>query len=242
MDRCPQLWISLPHPYPIVIYIVSGVVFSWSLSFFILASYTDPGILPRLNNQWKPINTHFKGKKVDLKWCGTCKIHRPPRAVHCSQCNNCVINFDHHCPWLGNCVGGRNYRFFLCFLFSTSLALILGSTFCIIDMVVRTIASDLDGIEAFNSMLKQNPTSIILLIYCVLGSLFVVSLSCFHLNLIRLGVSTNEYIKNTVGDGKGFCYNLFNVLCPPFLPHYTKPRGKILDDLDDENGSLYAEE
>ncbi|KAF4675902.1 hypothetical protein FOL46_009117 [Perkinsus olseni] len=47
--------------------------------------------------------------------CHTCWIWKGLRTKHCPMCDCCVDDFDHHCTWLNNCVGGGNQRLFIVF-------------------------------------------------------------------------------------------------------------------------------
>jgi hypothetical protein len=84
------------------------------LSNLILVSSIDPGIIPRndqestedvgTSNGTKRRRVTVNGVQKKLKYCRICKIYRPPRTCHCAVCDNCVEKFDHHCPWIGQCI------------------------------------------------------------------------------------------------------------------------------------------
>jgi hypothetical protein len=48
-------------------------------------------------------------------------MSRPERTHHCKVCMRCVFKMDHHCPWIANCVGLHNQKFFYQFLFYATL-------------------------------------------------------------------------------------------------------------------------
>lgn len=76
-----------------------------------------------------------KDKKHNkMSYCNTCKILRPPRAFHCSHCEVCVEVHDHHCPWVGTCVGYRNVKYFIGFLFWTGILALVTACYCLIIM------------------------------------------------------------------------------------------------------------
>ncbi|KAL4579563.1 hypothetical protein LXL04_015715 [Taraxacum kok-saghyz] len=62
--------------------------------------------------------------KLSQLKCPSCK---PPRAKHCHDCDRCVLQFDHHCVWVGTCIGQGNH----CRFWSVNLSVlwyILGET------------------------------------------------------------------------------------------------------------------
>ncbi|RMB91149.1 hypothetical protein DUI87_32285 [Hirundo rustica rustica] len=133
---CPFLASHLTLAIPII----AAVLFFFVISCLLQTSFRDPGILPRAtpseaadlekridsmgSSTYRPpartMEVVINKYVVKLKYCYTCKMFRPPRTSHCSVCDNCVERFDHHCPWVGNCVGKRNYRYFYAFILSLS--------------------------------------------------------------------------------------------------------------------------
>ena len=100
-----------------------------STVLFVIASAMDPGIIPRrivkMHKRYNGTEIFYRINHLSddfrLKICTTCLIMRPPRVSHWHTWDNCVLRWDHHCPWMGTWIGRRNFKFFYWFLFHTFL-------------------------------------------------------------------------------------------------------------------------
>ena len=78
----------------------------------------DPGIVvPQAYYNPSDNNTNERLPPPDRhhRWCDLCQVYQPPTGVHCPDCNVCVDGFDHHCAWMGCCIGRKNYKQFMRF-------------------------------------------------------------------------------------------------------------------------------
>jgi hypothetical protein len=60
--------------------------------------------------------------------CPDCLCVRTTRSRHCTVCDRCVERFDHHCPWINNCVGVKNHNNFICFVTFMTATLLISLT------------------------------------------------------------------------------------------------------------------
>ncbi|KAL6906040.1 hypothetical protein ACP4OV_003641 [Aristida adscensionis] len=185
------------------------------LAFLFMTAAIDPGIVPR-NTRVPPEADEFLGSNspsmdwssgrtprmrfrrskdvvvngftVKVKFCETCLRYRLPRSSHCSICNNCVQKFDHHCPWVGQCIGLRNYRWFFLFITTSTFLCIFVFTFSW--LVVYNKSEDNGG--SIWKALRMEAYSFALIIYTSIVVWFVGGLTVFHLYLIGTNQTTYE--------------------------------------------------
>ncbi|XP_026857372.2 palmitoyltransferase ZDHHC18a isoform X2 [Electrophorus electricus] len=250
---CPFLVTHLTICIPVV----AGVLFLFVVITLLQTSFTDPGILPRalpeeVTNTERQIDNSgsvtyrppprtkeiiINGEVVKLKYCFTCKMFRPPRTSHCSLCDNCVERFDHHCPWVGNCVGKRNYRFFYTFIVSLSFL-----TSFILGCVITHLTLRSQGDKGFLQALQESPASVVELVVCFFSIWSTLGLSGFHTYLVASNLTTNEDIKGSWSTKRGeesgnpYSYNgIFRnccaVLCGPMPPSLIDRRGFLPPDV-----------
>ncbi|KAM0687057.1 Palmitoyltransferase zdhhc14 [Conglomerata obtusa] len=58
------------------------------------------------------------------KYCTECNMYTNEMISHCNYCECCVMNKDHHCLWVGNCITRSNYKIFLWLINSTTALLV----------------------------------------------------------------------------------------------------------------------
>ncbi|XP_012059788.1 PREDICTED: uncharacterized protein LOC105622996 [Atta cephalotes] len=148
--------------------------------------------------------------------CHLCNITtRGRRTKHCSICNKCVSRFDHHCKWLNNCIGGRNYPAFLVCLTSTLVAALAVTALALGELVnAHLFVNNNNWNETWNTTSMNNGTamppllpvtgtgtgSIILVtvigVLSAIAAVMLIHLCFFHGYIACLGLTTYEYVRN----------------------------------------------
>lgn len=214
---CPPLVSAYAElgPTLVAVGIASFICAMWGLYS---AATCDPGIIPRLSMDRNPKNPATARDQSELppliwekevdghverhRYCATCNVYRPPRASHCSICNNCVKEFDHHCPWVGTCIGKRNYRFFCIFVFSVTFHCLFVFSCSVLELWhdLQVVPSSSDEFILWRA-LKERYVSVAIAAYTFLMVWTLGGLAGFHCFLICNGKTSREQLKAISGEG-----------------------------------------
>ncbi|GMT28432.1 hypothetical protein PFISCL1PPCAC_19729, partial [Pristionchus fissidentatus] len=251
----PYLWEHISPALPLL----EAFIALSTIGNLLMTTFSDPGILPRAksdeiadeerryyeklasetadsetaiptrNTVPRTVQITVNGSRMRLKRCQTCQLYRPPRSSHCSVCDNCILNFDHHCPWVGNCVGAGNYRFFYFFL--VSLAFLVASTLSGSALHIILLSQSSQLVDA----IKRSPSSVAVILISFITFFSISCLSAFHSYLVAKNLTTNEDIKGTYSSkrhpsqknpfNEGIVSNCISRLCGPQIPSLIDRRG-----------------
>lgn len=167
------------------------------ITCYLRAILTNPGEVPDDDPRWQyepsdgiqrdPLEfceTKRSGERRDCKWCAK---YKPDRAHHCRTCTTCVLKMDHHCPWIYNCIGFHNYKFFfLTIVYAVCACQLI--TWTMLESAMRTIEKDEDFFTMFMTLFGL--TLSFFLGFLLLGFL------CFHCWLVGKSITTIEWCES----------------------------------------------
>lgn len=166
---------------PICTFSVLNILF-WALKLLTSALFFSAGLNPGTPSQLAPSQ-----ELQELDWnipayheCKHCQTTQPYRTKHCGDCEMCISKFDHHCFWLGGCVGELNHFRFTLYLVLESICLWVILYNCIWG------ASLLEYISYF-----------FLAITCFGFGILTISLGGFHVYLLSIGTTTWEVMRRS---------------------------------------------
>lgn len=180
---------------------------------------------------------------IPLRWCDYCSMYQPLRTKHCEECDFCVRTSDHHCPWLGNCVGEGNRIRFYNFLLGQAAELVI-----ILSLAFQTFLNWQDSLElvaAEGNVGYAIITTVALLTSCVIMIFLLIMVIClifYHTFLAMANLTTWEnvswgrisYLKHLrERKGSPFSRGIKQNLQQYFLigsktPHPLGPEGEII--------------
>jgi len=202
-------------------YLAIGVYLNFLIEVTLfLCTFTEPGIIPRAkyfrpSDEGQVKMTMVKSYRIEMRYCNTCKIFRPPRAHHCKYCDNCIDSFDHHCPWIGNCIGKRNYRYFLMFIWSVTITLLYAIALSIHRLVLLSVAQEMEIL----AIVAVNPGICAVILLSIVVFICMMSVVPYHFYLLCTGQTTYEAQKSNVNPwNEGCCKNMNTVFCRS-VPH-----------------------
>lgn len=176
-------WLSPHITYQgIIAAIWFHLIFLLVLTSYIQCVRTEPGRIPP---NWA---FHAGDGSKRKRYCRECNIWKPDRAHHCSVCRKCVLNMDHHCPWINNCVGFYNRKFFLQLLFYGLIGLATVFIHSLSQVVYMLWTQE------FSPPIKFGELGIAILMTSITGCFFVAlsQFFAFHWRLVTSNLTTIE--------------------------------------------------